>query len=268
MFDKQTAFITGGSSGIGLALARHLRKRGANVVIVSRSGVRLKAACADLAKTTAPGEILSFRGDVRNYLEIRNIVRATEKQHPINLLVNSAGMVQPLAFEQTNLAIFKRTMAANFLGTVNTIKSALPFLLERKAGYIVNVGSMAGFIGVFGYTAYSASKFAVHGFTQSLRAELKPRGIHVLLIAPPDTDTPMLARERAHMPPETAGINDAGGMLTADEVALAIIAGVENRRNLVVPGFEGKFAYYASRFIPRVVDFVMDRKIAGVQRSQ
>ncbi|MBL8021707.1 MAG: SDR family oxidoreductase [Leptospirales bacterium] len=260
--------ITGGSSGIGLALGCALRQRNANVVIVSRSGTKLKSAVARIESNPGKGSVSSYRADVRSFLEVRQVVRAIEKSNPIDCLINSAGIVQPARFKDQNIVAFKRAMNANFLGTVNVCKAVSPFMLARKSGTIVNVGSLAGFIGVYGYTAYSASKFAVHGFTQALRAEMKPHGIHVILVAPPDTDTPMLERERSEMPPETAAINDSAGMLSAEEVANSIILAMKRKRKLVVPGFEGKFAYFASRFIPGVVDFVMDSKIASVRKRK
>ncbi|MCE9598701.1 MAG: SDR family oxidoreductase [Spirochaetia bacterium] len=265
MFTNKTVLITGGSSGIGLALACQLRQRNASVIVLSRSGSKLKAACLKIDAIPGSGSVMSYRADVRSFLQIRQVVRTIEKTHQLDCIINSAGMVQPARFKDQNLSAFKRAMNANFQGTVNVCKAVAPFMLNRKGGMIVNIGSLAGFIGVYGYTAYSASKFAVHGFTQALRAEMKPHGVHVMLVAPPDTDTPMLHRERTLMPPETAAINDSAGMLSAEHVALQIIHGIKKKRKLVVPGFEGKFAYLASRFIPGIVDLVMDGKIASVR---
>lgn len=267
MFHNQTAVITGGSSGIGLALAKELRLRGARVVLISRSGVKLKKAQTVLAEI--PGDPVNvFRCDVRNYRQLRRVFQEIEKSGPVRILINSAGMVHPGKFDIIPVSLFRRTMAANVLGTVHACRAAAPAMMSRQAGTIVNIGSLAGMIGVFGYTAYSASKFAVHGFTQALRAEMKPHGIHVMLAAPPDTDTPMLHEKRKLLPRESAAINASGGLLSPKAVALAIIRGIEKRRSIVVPGFEGKFAYYASRFIPGIVDAVMDHKIRKAQSGK
>ncbi len=266
VFEKKTALITGGSSGIGLALAHALRTRGANVAILSRSGVRLKAAVESLERIASPGTVETFRADVRNYRDLKRVARDIESKAPLDFLINSAGMVRPGRFEELPVSMFRRTMAANVLGTVHSVRAVIPAMISRKSGMIVNVGSIAGMIGVYGYTAYSASKFAIHGFTQSLRAEMKPHGIHVLLAAPPDTDTPMLREERKLLPPETAAINSSGGLLSADAVAAAIVEAMIRKRKLVVPGLEGKTAYFASRFVPGIVDAVMDRKIRSVRK--
>ncbi len=117
-------------------------------------------------------------------------------------------------------------MAVNYFGTLHVVKTVLPGMLARGSGHIVTISSLAGVVGVFGYTAYGASKYAVRGFSDALRAELKPQGIGVSIVYPPDTDTPQLAYEKLYKPPETKAITEVGGMIPAEKVAQAIVHGV------------------------------------------
>jgi 3-dehydrosphinganine reductase len=116
-------------------------------------------------------------------------------------------------------------------------------MIAQKSGYIVNISSLAALIGIYGYTAYAPSKFAVRGFSHCLRAELIPFGIDVSIVYPPDTDTPQLAFERSRIPEITKKINEGGGMLSPDKVAEVIIQGIEKKKFVIIPGFEGKVIY-------------------------
>jgi short-subunit dehydrogenase len=116
-------------------------------------------------------------------------------------------------------------------------------------------------IGVFGYTDYCASKFALVGFSEALRAELRRDRIAVSVLCPPDTDTPALAEENRTKPPETHAASAGASLLSADAVADALLAGIARRRFLIIPGREARFAYLMKRFFPGVVTWVMDRQI-------
>jgi len=111
---------------------------------------------------------------------------------------------------------------------------------------------------VFGYSAYGASKYAVRGFSDVLRAELKPRGIHVSVIFPPDTDTPQLAYETPFKPPETRALSSTGGVLTADQVAQAILKGIIRRQYIILPGTETKLLYHLNNLLGNAIYPLMD----------
>ena len=135
------------------------------------------------------------------------------KSHQLNIdvLINSAGVVHPGEFTNLDLEKFHWMMNTNFFGTVNTIKLFLP--LMQSGAHIVNISSMAGILGVYGYTAYGASKFAVRGFSDALRSELKMQGIHLSIVFPPDTDTPQLSYENQFKPEITKEIGGTAGSL-------------------------------------------------------
>jgi len=141
-------------------------------------------------------------------------------------------------------------------------------MMERRSGHIVNFSSVAGFLGVFGYTAYGAAKFAVRGFSDVLRQEMKPYGIHVSVIFPPDTDTPQLRYENQFKPLETRRIAGTARALTADQVAQALVRGIERRQAYILPGFDAKLYFLLSNGFSRLFCWYFDRVIAKARRER
>jgi 3-dehydrosphinganine reductase len=131
-------------------------------------------------------------------------------------------------------------------------------MAKRKSGYIVNISSIAGFIGAYGYSAYGASKYAVRGFSDVIRAELKPYGIGVSVVFPPDTDTPQFEFENKHKPEITRIIDGNAGLLSADDVAKEIIQGIEKKKYIIIPGAQGKVLYLLSGIFGRLIYPIMD----------
>ncbi|MCJ7518909.1 MAG: SDR family NAD(P)-dependent oxidoreductase [Anaerolineaceae bacterium] len=139
--------------------------------------------------------------------------------------------------------IFKNVIDTNYLGTVYLTKLILPKMVEKNSGYIVNISSLAALIGIYGYTAYASSKYAVRGFSRCLRSEVKPHGIDVSVVLPPDTDTPQLAFEHSIIPETTKKINQSGTVMSAEKVAHIIVEGIKKKKFTIIPGFEGKLLY-------------------------
>jgi 3-dehydrosphinganine reductase len=137
-------------------------------------------------------------------------------------------------------------------------KAALPLMVARRRGHVLNVSSLAGVIGIYGYTAYAASKFALAGFSQALRAEMWPHGIGVSVCMPPDTDTPQLAFEEAHKPAETRAIAGIATKLTADQVAAAMVRGVQKGAFEIYADLDSRFRAVSQGIIPGVVRWVCD----------
>jgi short-subunit dehydrogenase len=182
-------------------------------------------------------------------------------------LLNAAGQATPRKFEEVTYGQFDETMHINLYGTRNTVAALLPAMKSRPNAAVVNISSIAGFIGVFGYTDYNASKFAVLGFSEALRSEMRNCGIEVFVLCPPDTDTPGLTIENQTKPPETKAVTAGVGLMKPEAVAAAMIRGMEKGRFITVPGFEGKFSVLAQRLIPGFVRWTLDRTIAKVQKG-
>jgi 3-dehydrosphinganine reductase len=257
--------VTGGSSGIGLAVAKQLAQKGCQVWLAARREELLQSALNELeAVRVSPAQRFGYTpGDLSDPAQAAQAVaQATQTLGALTLLVNAAGIVEPGCFSDLSLDDFHRQMEVNFYAMLYMIKAALPGMLERGDGCIVNIASMASVAGVFGYTAYSASKFAVRGFSEALRSELKPQGIHVMLVYPPDTDTPQLAYDRLHKPPETKVISGTAKMMSADAVASEVLQGIQRRRMTVIPGFDSKLLNSLVRLLGDGIFPIIDYLIA------
>jgi 3-dehydrosphinganine reductase len=270
-FDGKNVYITGGSSGIGLAAAKAFAKRGGNIIIFARGEMGLDGALKELEGSRIR-EVQKFSTMAVDVSEIDNVSvimeRAVREFGTPDVLMNSAGIAYPNYFEDIPYEKFDELLTTNLYGIRNVISCLLPFMKDVRKGHIVNVSSMAGLIGVFGYTAYSASKFAVIGFSESLRGELKPHNIKVSILCPPDTDTPQLHEENKTKPPETKAIAGNAGIMSPDSVAEALIKGIEKGKFMIIPGLEGKLIYLAKRYVPSLVNYVMDREVEKLARSR
>lgn len=259
-YQGKTVYITGGSSGIGLAAAKQFASAGANVAIFSRDPKKLEVAlqliqaskASDAQKFTAEPLDVGNNADV----EAKVPVLARDFGAP-DILVNCAGTVWCNYLEQTPFEACEEEMRTNFFGVRNMVAAAVPFMKE-KGGHIVNVASTLGFIGVFGYAAYAPSKFAIVGFSEVIRAELKQHNIRVSVLCPPDTDTPQLAHENKTKPPETRQISGNAGLMQPEQVAAAMIRGMEMNQMMIVPGFMNKVTWILNRLTPGLVRSIMD----------
>jgi len=268
-FEDKNVYIVGGSSGIGLSAAEILAQRGSNVIIFARGRERLEAALEKIsAERRNAGQRFAFRQvDISDHEEVERVMaEAVEEFGPPDILINSAGRALPDYFENISYEQLDESMKLHLYGNWSTIKALLPHL-KRRRGYIVNVCSVVGFVGPFGYTDYAASKFALMGLTEALKSELKPCGVGVSILCPPDTDTPGFELENRNKPPETVAVSEGGGLLKPERVAQALVSGMEKGKYVITPG-SAKMIYTLKRHFPRLVDFVMDREVRKVQKSK
>ena len=252
-FSGKHVFITGGSSGIGFAAAERLIKAGATVTIAAR-----RADVLEEARVKLGAKAMTLALDVAKEAEVMEKAAAHAAAHPVDMLINNAGVVMPGRFEELPMDQFRWMMDINYFGTVHCCKALIPSLKARGGGHILNVSSMAGVIGIYGYTAYSATKFALCGFSQCLRAEMWPHNIKVSVCLPPDTDTPQLAFENQYKPKETKAIAGNVKTLPAGAVAEAMLAGAAAGTFEIIPGFDGWSSALAQRLVPGVVRMVCD----------
>jgi len=288
------AVVTGGSSGIGKATARLLAREGADVTIVARNRQRLDQALREIddERLHRSQRLEARAADVTSYDEIASAVESVSNTTgDPDILINSAGIARPGYFHDLPLADFRQQMDTNYLGTLYATRAAVRPMMSRGGGHVVNVSSVAGVIGVFGYTAYGASKFAVLGLSEALRIELKPHGIGVSVVIPNDTDTPQLEEERALQPLETKiteGIvkpeglqrpseylaywlvrlmNDAGSPLDADDVAKAIIRGIRKEKYLIIPDPTFSIAYHFRGLLVPLASWAFDQLVPVARRQ-
>jgi len=243
--------ITGGSSGIGLACAKRAAFLGANVTILGRRVDVLEQAAAEIqAARTADTFVQVISADVSQEEVVRAALCGLMDDRGLpDVVINCAGVTQPGEFTELSTEMFHWNMDINYFGTVYVLKTLVPGMIQRGSGQIINVSSAVGLFNVYGYTAYGASKFAVNGLSEALRMELKPRGIQVITVIPPDTDTPQLAYEMQYKPEITKQITAVAGLLKPEQVAREIFQGASVGRYIIYPGTTAKFLYLALRLI-------------------
>lgn len=249
-FSNKLAFITGGSSGIGLETARLLATQGCSLVLFARGEKMLDEA----RKTIAGGmdknsqSINTVSMDVADDNDVRQKIKtAVEKFGTPDMLINSAGIGTANYFENITYEQFDRAMKINVYGIRNTVSAILPFMKQKGHGHIVNISSMAGLIGMFGYSLYCTTKYALVGFSECLRSELKRFNIDVTLVCPPEVDTPFLAQEAKTLPHESRVVKNLAGLMTPQQAAKAIVRGIKKKKFLVVPSITAKSLFFWHR---------------------
>ena len=229
--------VTGGSQGIGLEMARDLLQKGAKVTIAARGKGKMDEALAELA---APDRCASVRMDVSDYASVAKAVAEAEaKFGPVDCAVCCAGKAYPATLEDQTPKECDFMARVNFLGPVHTAKAVLPGMKERRRGRILLVSSMAGQVGIYGFSVYSGSKFALAGFAQGLQMEVKPYNIRVGVAYPPDTDTPGWHEENEKKPSITKEVSGAASLVSAETVAHGMSVGLERGTFCITIGLEG-----------------------------
>jgi 3-dehydrosphinganine reductase len=260
-YENKLALITGGSSGIGYALAKGIIARGGNVAILARRKEMLDEAEAGLLKAVVNPQqkIYKVTADITQPEKLNAALSKFKAEAGTpDIVINSAGVAHPGKFTSLDPKIFHWMMDVNYFGTVNVLKELLPEIQQRHSGSIVNISSIAGFIGVYGYSAYGASKFAVSGLSDVLRSELKPYGVKVSIVFPPDTETPQLEYESQFKPFITKEVAGSAKLMSADAVAEEILKQVAKGKYIILPGSEGKMLFTLQNLLGRLLYPVMD----------
>ncbi|ETZ23526.1 SDR family oxidoreductase [Pedobacter sp. V48] len=253
-FKNKVVIITGASSGIGKACAEEFAKRGANLVLGARQYVTLCEITADL-EARYDIRAIAVQADVSKEEECEVLVKqALVTFSKIDVLVNNAGLSMRALFNDLDLSVLKNLMDVNFWGTVYCTKYALPEILKTQ-GSVVGVSSIAGYRGLPGRTGYSASKFAMNGFMESLRTELLKTGVHVMVACPGFTASNIrvtaLAKDGASHG-ETS--MEEGKMMTAEEVATRIVDGIAARKRTLIMTGQGKLTVWINKLLPALAD--------------
>ncbi|KAL9270578.1 3-dehydrosphinganine reductase TSC10A-like protein [Drosera capensis] len=241
LIKNRHVFITGGSIGIGLSLAREAAEEGAQVSILARDRKKLEEAAENIRLSTGV-DVAVFSADVRDFDAVKTAVEAAG---PVDVLVCNHGVFFPQELDEQDIHEVKLTVDVNLMGTFHVIKAALPSMkLNRKArgpASIAIMSSMAGQMGVYGYAAYSASKFGLRGLAEALQQEVIEDDIHVSLICPPPTDTPGLTEDHKRKPRINRIITDTTNTMTADEVAKISLDGIKRGAFTIPCNIDGFF---------------------------
>jgi len=251
---NKTVIITGASSGIGKSCAEQFAKKGANLVLGARQYVTLCELAQDLENRYGIRAI-AVQCDVSIESDCKALIdQANNSFQRIDVLVNNAGISMRALFKDLDLLVLRNLMDVNFWGAVYCTKFALPELLKNQ-GSVVGVSSIAGYRGLPGRTGYSASKFALNGFLESLRVENLKTGLHVMVASPGFTASNIrnvaLAKDGTSQG-ETS--MDEAKMMSSDQVAEIIVRGVELRKRSLIMTAQGKLTVFLNKVLPAYLD--------------
>lgn len=262
MKDK-VVVITGGSSGIGKALASEFGMQGSKILITGRNREELARTAAALQ---AKGIVIhAFCADVSleedNKMMMKEAIAIFGR---IDILINNAGISMRALFEEVDLAVIKKVMDINFYGVVYATKYCLPEIIKNK-GSVVGISSIAGFRGLPGRTGYSASKFALNGFLEALRTELLKSGVHVLTACPGFTASNIRKRSLTEDgSSQRESPRQEEKMMTAEECAAHIYRATLKRKRTLVLTLQGKFVVFLNKWLPSFAD----RMVYNVMRKE
>lgn len=265
-FNGRTVLVTGAGGGLGRAIAARFARAGARIVGLDKDAAGVDGLRAEIEGQG--GQCLALPCDVTDAEACACAVAAgVERFGSLDVLVNNAGMSQRSGFAATDLAVIRRVMDVNFYGAVHCTKAALPHLLATR-GLIVAVSSVAGYTPLIARTGYAASKHAMHGFFESLRSEVEPQGVDVMMACPSFIATRI---DRNAIGGDGQPVRHAqvtiGDPLSADAVAERIFAGAARGRRLLLIGRTAWQAWWVSRLAPRLYEKLMARRLKGELES-
>lgn len=264
--EEKVVIITGASSGIGEACVYDYLNKGHKVVMAARNEQKLNDIQTKVAQNGQ--EAIAVPTDVSKEEDCKNLIDQAIKHYGrIDILINNAGISMRALFKDIETDVIKKLMDVNFWGTVYCSKYALPYLIEQN-GSLVGVSSIAGFQGLPGRTGYSSSKFAMHGFLETLRIENLKKGLHVMIAAPGFTSTNV--RKSALGPDgnkQGESPRDENHMMSPDKVASIISRGIAKRRRLIIITMEGKVTVLLRRIVPKYIDRLTYRIFAKEPNS-
>jgi 3-dehydrosphinganine reductase len=262
MFKGKLVVITGGSSGLGLALAMQLVKRGAKIILIARNREKLEVARNQIKMSG--GSVNIYSSDVSSIESITDTFKkiVLEVGEP-DILINSAGVLREGYFDKLSVEIFREVIETNYFGVLNSITAALPSIIKSK-GRIVNIASVAGLMGVFGYTAYCSSKFALVGLSESLRYEMKPLGVKVHLVCPSEFVSAMTLNLNDTRTPENKAHTLTIPEYDLDTMVRDTIKGMERNQFMIVPGLLCRLTVRGARSFPAISRWISDYRIRQV----
>ncbi len=256
--------ITGYTSGLGKELTKQYLAAGYSVLLVD---IKADAKFQEhlLNQASMQQKVAFVHADITEPVTLKQQLDfAVRKFGQIDMCIHCAGILISKPFISISHDEFQRVMDVNVLGTRNVVAAVIPHL--DNGAQLALVASMAAFTGVYGYSAYSASKYATLGLGRALQLELKPLGINVSVICPPSVDTPMVQAEALTIHPATKALKDMAGTLSTTEACEQIMKGLTKRKSLIIPGKRARMVYYSERFLPsalvrKISEFLVAKQV-------
>lgn len=266
-FMSKDILITGGSSGIGLALANGYAESECTLFLIARNPDKLEVARAQLKEKSPSCNVHVFQADVSQENEIKEAFnKINELTNKIDILICNAGVLGCGRFESKIPEDSHKNFEINYWGMHYTTYTFLPLVKSAK-GQIVFVSSVAGYTGLFGYSHYAPSKFAIAGLGECIRMEFKDYGVNVSVVYPPDTETPFLEYERENTLPECRALSKGASSITAVKAAKVIIKGIGRNRIEIYFNFESKLIRILKGIAPRIYYRIVDNIITTSRKK-
>lgn len=254
----QHVFITGGASGIGKQLTLKYLQQGHSVSLFDVQPAD-DAIQALIQQTGCSANAVSgYQVDITDAKAVEAVFAQAAQANQPDIVIHCAGICQAVPLTEHSSEHFNLIINVNLIGSRNVAAAGIQQLPDN--GHLVLFGSMASFLGCYGYTAYSASKFGVRGLAEVLRIELQPRGIDVSLVCPPEVETPMVENERLHRPKITEAMKMVAGHLNLEEATDDIFQGIAKRKFIIVVGSKAKTLSLVIKYVPDFINrFVTDK---------
>jgi len=261
LFKGKSAFLIGGSSGIGRAIANQFVQLGGSVLIIARRQNILEQAADEIKQQIMKeSQFVEFIScDATDMEKLKPLLDDFIKNHGIpDYLFNLVGRAIPGYIEKYTLDDFKENMNLNYYGQLVPTLIILPYFMKERKGHLIFFSSMMGYMGMMGYGAYAPTKFAIVGLAEALRNEVKPHKIKCSIVYPPDTNTPGLTTENEGKPPECAIMSETAGLIEPEEVAEYVIKKILKNKFHISPGMAKPIRYF-NRIFPKIIRWYLDR---------
>lgn len=262
-----TAFITGGGSGIGRRIAEMLLAEGTSVAVFDRSSSEeARSALQAIAAGVAGTRVEFFQADVTDAGRLAQVVaEAAAAIGPPDFALNCAGIQDAKPFSEQPGEDFERVVNVNLMGSRNFAAAVLPHM--QRGAQLALVASLAGLVPSYAYSAYNASKFAVVGLAGALRLDYISQGIEVSVVCPPEVETPMVVEERKSMSAAGKKLKSTAGTLQLQPACDYILAGLKRRRYMIVPGFRARMLTVVQRLFPGTMRWFSERIVVSTVQA-
>ncbi len=265
MLKDKVIIVTGASKGIGKDIAKALASEGAHLALIARGEPNLLATAIDIRREHRKIKLETYSCDMSQASAVEETIKKIISDFGrLDGCISNAGYAHPQYFDQTPTEEFEKQMATNYMGAVYLVKACRPHL--KSGSFIAMTASMLGYMGCFGYSSYSPTKFAIMGLAESLRQELSFDGIQVSVLCPPDTLTPGFDIENRTKPRETRALSEGMRTISSQVVATTFVLGLKKGKFLINCSLESELIYRLKHMLPEVYHKILMMQLKRIRK--